>query len=59
MRDRDQTVWIRCPSCCSKTRVKANLDTVLLNFPLYCPKCKKESIISVIQQKMVVIKQQK
>ena len=50
------STWIRCPSCCSKTRVKVRFETVLLNFPLYCPKCRKESIISVIQLKMVVIK---
>lgn len=52
------STWIRCPSCGSKTRVKANYDTVLLKFPLYCPKCRKESIISVIQLKMVVILQE-
>ena len=26
----------------SKTRTKVYEETVLLNFPLYCPKCKKE-----------------
>ena len=34
--------WIRCPICGSKTRTKVYDDTVLIKFPLYCPKCKKE-----------------
>ena len=28
--------------CTDKTRLKVRLDTVLENFPLFCPKCKKE-----------------
>ena len=31
-------------------------DTVLVKFPLYCPKCKKEIKIDVIQLKMVLSK---
>ena len=30
-------------------------NTVLLNFPLYCPKCKQETLISVQQQEVAVI----
>ncbi|WP_418441763.1 cysteine-rich KTR domain-containing protein [Anaerotignum lactatifermentans] len=41
------THWILCPVCKSKTRLKIRTDTVLEKFPLYCPKCKQESIISV------------
>lgn len=37
--------WVSCPVCKSKTRVKARKDTVLLNFPLFCPKCKREVLI--------------
>ncbi len=32
-------------------------DTVLLNFPLYCPKCKQETLIEVQQQKITIIKE--
>lgn len=39
--------WILCPTCGSKTRDKIREDTVLKNFPLYCPKCKQESLIEV------------
>ena len=39
--------WFKCPICENKTRLKMRNDTVLKNFPLYCPKCKKESLIDV------------
>ncbi len=39
------TKWIRCPVCGNKTRDKIREDTVLKNYPFYCPKCKKETLI--------------
>lgn len=39
--------WILCPICGNKTRTMIREDTELRNFPLYCPKCKKETIINV------------
>ena len=45
-----------CPICGGKTRTKVYDDTVLVKFPLYCPKCKKEIKIDVIQLKMVLSK---
>ena len=47
--------WIRCPVCGNKTRMKIRSDTVLKNFPLYCPKCKRETLISVKQLKITII----
>ena len=35
-------IWIRCPFCGNKTRDRLREDTVLINYPLYCPKCKQE-----------------
>lgn len=35
-----------CPLCKGKTRLKLLSDTVLKNYPLFCPKCKKEVIIN-------------
>ena len=35
--------WILCPKCGNKTRLKLRKDTVLTNFPLFCPKCKEEA----------------
>ena len=43
----NKTEWILCPICGSKTRVQIREDTELKNFPLYCPKCKQETIINV------------
>ena len=48
------SLWIRCPICNGKTRTKVYEDTVLLNFPLYCPKCKKEIRVNVVKLKMVL-----
>ena len=39
--------WLLCPFCGSKTRVKLRQDTKLENFPLFCPKCKQEVLVSV------------
>lgn len=49
--------WILCPVCGNKTRVKMRDDTVLENFPLFCPKCKQETIINVKQLNISVIKE--
>ena len=37
--------WILCPECKAKTRTQVLENTELKNFPLFCPKCKKESLI--------------
>ena len=49
------TTWLICPICKSKTRTKLRKDTVLKNYPLYCPKCKQESIINVKRQQITII----
>ena len=36
--------WLLCPVCGSKTRIKMRSDTELINFPLFCPKCRKETL---------------
>ncbi|MDU2066562.1 MAG: cysteine-rich KTR domain-containing protein [Sporomusaceae bacterium] len=51
------STWIRCPVCHGKTRTKIYADTVLLNFPLYCPKCKKEIKVNVVQLNMTLSKE--
>lgn len=38
-------------------RIKIRKDTQLKNFPLYCPKCKKESLICVNNFKIEIIKE--
>ncbi|MBC8611729.1 cysteine-rich KTR domain-containing protein [Massilimaliae timonensis] len=49
--------WIMCPVCNNKTRNKIREDTVLINFPLYCPKCKQETLINLRQFYISVIKE--
>lgn len=39
--------WIKCPICNGKTRVQVFHNTVLKDFPLFCPKCKLTHIIDV------------
>ncbi len=50
-------VWIKCPVCQNKTRVKMRSDTVLINFPLFCPKCRQESLIEVKNLQITIIKE--
>ncbi len=38
--------WIRCPLCGSKTRNRIREDTILKNYPLYCPKCRQEKAVT-------------
>ena len=49
-------LWLKCPYCERKTRTKVLDKTVLLHFPLFCPWCKKEYIISLVERKMSVEK---
>ena len=49
--------WVLCPICGHKTRIKIRHDTELKNFPLFCPKCKKETLVNVVQQNITLIKE--
>ena len=49
--------WVRCPVCGSKTRDRIRKDTILRNFPLYCPKCKQQTLIEVQNLQVTVIKE--
>lgn len=52
----EKTEFILCPICGNKTRDKIRTDTELKNFPLYCPKCKQESLIDAKELQVTVIK---
>lgn len=54
--NRNDSLWVRCPICNGKTRTKVYADSVLVKFPLFCPKCKKEIKIDVVKLKMVISK---
>ena len=47
--------WIRCPICGNKTRDRLREDTILINYPLYCPKCKQETLIIAKEMQITVI----
>jgi len=49
--------WIFCPVCGGKTRLKIHENTVLENFPLFCPKCKQETMIDARQLNIFIIKE--
>ena len=38
--------WVLCPWCGAKTRLQILRKTELVTFPLFCPKCRHESIIN-------------
>lgn len=49
--------WIYCPVCGSKTRDRVRIDTILKKYPLYCPKCKQETLIEIRNLQVTVIKE--
>ncbi|MFR4989470.1 cysteine-rich KTR domain-containing protein [Anaerotruncus colihominis] len=50
-----QEKWILCPVCNNKTRLRIREDTEIKKFPLYCPKCKQETLINVKNLSISVI----
>lgn len=50
---KEDSFWIFCPVCGGKTRTKVCKETVLVKVPLYCPKCRTEILIDVVQLKIV------
>ena len=49
--------WIRFPVCGNKTRTMIRENTELKNFPMYCPKCKQETLINAKELHITVIKE--
>lgn len=49
--------WVLCPVCRNKTRLKIRRDTILINFPLYCPKCKQETLITAQNLNITIVKE--
>ena len=49
-----KTEWILCPVCGNKIRTMIQENTEMRNFPLYCPMCKKETIINVQDMKITL-----
>lgn len=51
----EKSNWILCPACGNKTRDKIREDTELVNYPLFCPKCKKETLINAKELNISII----
>ena len=51
-----EATFVLCPICGGKTRLKLLPETVLKNYPLFCPKCKKEVIINAEHFEVTVTK---
>ncbi len=49
--------WVLCPVCKNKTRIRIREDIMLSRFPLFCPKCRQETLINVEQLKISIIKE--
>ena len=49
--------WLICSVCGGKTRDQIRKDTVLINYPLYFPKCKQTTLINVNELNTTVIKE--
>lgn len=43
----DENGWIHCPACRCRTRTKIRAETILKNFPVYCPQCRQEYLVDV------------
>lgn len=56
MSNKQESHWIHCPVCRGRTRTKVYDNTVLINYPLFCPKCKNETCIDVIQLQLTISK---
>ncbi len=46
--------WLLCPVCGGKTRIRVQEDTLLINFPLFCPKCRAVTRINYEKSNMTL-----
>ncbi|MGN0352396.1 MAG: cysteine-rich KTR domain-containing protein [Roseburia sp.] len=46
--------WYKCPKCGNPKMLVVRDDTVLVNFPGYCKKCKEQSIITIEPKSRIV-----
>lgn len=42
-----QFTWVLCPICGNKTRTKIRPDTEAKNLIVFCPRCKRESVVDI------------
>ncbi len=44
--NRSATSFLLCPRCGRKTRTLVREDTVLIRYPLFCPKCRYVCVVT-------------
>lgn len=54
---KEKIKWLLCPVCGNKTRNRVRADTILIHYPLYCPKCRQECLVDVKDLQIRVIKE--
>ena len=47
-----KSYWVKCPTCKERTRTKIYEDSLLIHFPLYFRRCKKEIVVDIIHCKI-------
>ena len=52
-----ESTFVLCPLCGGKTRLKLLPETVLKNYPLFCPKCRREIVISAACGRIAVVQE--
>ena len=53
--ERNTKQFVFCPNCGALTTIGIYKDTVLINYPLCCPECQKETLINIIRLQMTKI----
>lgn len=46
--------FLPCPICGMETRTKVLAETVLIRYPLFCARCRQETLVDVVKMKMVL-----
>ena len=50
------SLWIPCPLCDGKTKVKVYQETLLIKIPAFLPEVQTGRIVDVVQLKIVISK---
>ena len=51
---KDRFRFLPCLNCGTQTDTKVLPETVLVRYPLFCAKCRQETLVDVVKMKMVL-----
>ena len=54
MNNRVKFRFLPCPICGTQSDTKVLPETVLVRYPLFCAKCRQETLVDVVKIKMVL-----